>query len=122
MRIGSNFMNQNLSTNLTYGNTYLFTCLALNSRPAVSLTIFAGNINLNKFSNSSVQILNSSSLCDSNMNCSTILILNVTFNDPSLSLISYLSCNAENTTNIYNLNTTATLNVTMNIPPEIKIA
>jgi hypothetical protein len=106
----------NSSTNLTYGNTYRLSCLANNSRPSISLSIFADNINLNEFSNSSVQILNSSSQCDPNMTCTTILELNVTFNDQLLYTIGTISCNAFNTTMPYNLNITETFNVHMDIP------
>jgi hypothetical protein len=93
----------------------------VNSRPAISLSIFADNINLNTFSNSSVQILNSTSQCDSNMICTTILELNVTFNDQYLYSITSISCNAFNTTMPYNLNITEVFNVHIDIPSSVCI-
>ena len=109
------------SVNLTYGNSYKLCCSASNSHPGgVFLNIFANNINLNEYSNSSVEILNSSVHCDPSLICTSILELNLTFNDPLLFTINTFSCNAISWTAPYNINITDVVNVRFErLPPQI---
>ena len=121
LSIGNNLTNQLSVTNLTYGNTYQIACVALNSRPFVTLSIFANSINLNTFSNTTVSILQSYAQCDSNMVCTSGLSLSLTINDQSLKAINTLTCNALNSTVPYTLNTSIFTNVRVFVPPTVII-
>jgi len=101
--VGDNLISLNSITNLIYGNNYQLSCFARNSRPSVSLEIFANGINLNSFSPSTVSVIQSYSQCDSNSFCITGLFLSFTLNDARLLKISYISCLASNKTSPFNI-------------------
>ena len=103
-------------TNLTIGNTYQITCIAENSRPSVTLGLYADYINLLSLGDSTISNLITNSQCDSNQLCTTGLILNLTLNDVRLQTIKTLSCQALNTTFPYNLNASLSLNLNVFAP------
>ena len=54
LTIGTSLISQSSITNLTYGNTYQFSCISQNSRPSAALSIYANGINLNSYFNSTI--------------------------------------------------------------------
>jgi hypothetical protein len=114
--IGDNLISLNSITNLTYGNNYQLSCFARNSRPSVSLEIFANGINLNSYSASTVSVIQTYSQCESNSICSTGLFLSLTLNDPTMVSIKTITCNALNVTSPFNLNVSLVTNIQITIP------
>ena len=100
--IGNSIVPQNYSiTNLVAGNIYQISCVAINSRPSVSLSISANNVDLTTFSR--VSIIQSFSQCDSNMYCTTYLVLNLMLSDPRLIMANTIKCTASNISNPFNI-------------------
>ncbi len=118
-------LNQNITTNLTYGHSYKITCSSVYSRPVVGLNIYADNFNLKTFSNATtIKLLESTSTNCSDSFGNATLVFNFTINDPRLASMKTLSCEAikdEPLLYPFILNSSTIINVTMDIPPGIYI-
>ena len=112
IRINSATLNANATANLTYGSLYQLSCTANGSRPAVALKFNANGLDLSNYSNTTVTIVSSYSLCDFNSTmCTSELVINLQMNDYRLQTIQMLTCQAVNTTYPYNLSSSLSTNV-----------
>ena len=77
-----------------YGQTYLLTCIAKDSRPSVELNFYDNKrISLETFAGNTVR---KTVNCTSESICTTILCLSLTFNNEQS--INRITCEAKNTT------------------------
>jgi hypothetical protein len=120
--IDNTLKTENIISNITYGNTYLLTCIAKDSRPTVKLTFFDivnARKNLEDYGNRTVSSVQRKVDCNSNSLCTTILSLSLTFNDERLKSTNQIICEAINTTNPYDLLVTSNIFVSVNDPTGI---
>ena len=105
LAVESQFLNSSDTISFTYGSSYQIACIAHNSIPLLSLSIYANNINLNSLSgsnNKTVIIIKMDSICK-NLVCYSSLVLNLTFNDIRLAEVDIITCVASNITSPFNL-------------------
>jgi hypothetical protein len=114
--IDNTLQNENEFSNLTYGQTYLLTCVAKDSRPAVELNFYAFSNNLmslEEYGNNTVSNVQRKVDCNSNSICTTILSLSLIINDERLKATKKIICEAKNTTIPFVLSANTTLFVTV---------
>ncbi len=117
--IDNKLIDENNVSNLTYGNSYILTCIARDSRPSVELNfydIFNNRINLAEYAANTVSNIQKSVNCNLNTLCTSILSLSLTFNDERLKSSSMITCEAKNTTKLFEISTLSSFNVHVIVP------
>jgi hypothetical protein len=107
-------VNENDVTNLMYGQTYILTCVAKDSRPSVELNFYDNNrISLETFAGNTVR---KTVNCTSELVCTTILSLSLTLNNEQS--INIITCEAKNTTIPFDILIDAFFNVSLKGKPK----